>query len=759
MKCPSCRSDNPSDSRYCGKCGSAIEGTAPTLSYSPAEEATVRETLKLKPGDAFGERYTIIEEIGEGGMGRIYKAADHELGITVVLKMIRPDLSSRPHMIEQFRKETLLGRSVSHENVVRIHDLGEINKIKYISMDFIKGENLLELIRASGTLSLATCLQIAIQVCQALKAAHQKGIIHQDLKPQNIMIDYSGQVFVTDFGLARSLSASSGRRSDKSYGTPKYFSPEQARGQPSDERADIYSFGAVLYEMTTGGPPFKADTVDSYIQKHCAEKPVPPSRINADIPPACDKIILKCLEKGKEDRYQTVDDLLRDLEIQKLQGHVAGGGIRLKKWQKAGLAATLTILFGVAVYKLFIQHSPPSSGKIPLAVLYAVNNSGDKSLDDQLRWQIPFYLSMDLAQSKYLSILPQDRLMQVLKDLGQMGEEHHLSKTLDRIADAANIAYFILPSFTKSGDGFLFSFTIRKAKTDETLGEPDSVQVQGVEDLFPLVAELSLKVKSKLNLSSEAIAADNRPDLGRITTSSPEAARDYIDGLTAYVRGDYEASIRSLEKAVKEDPNFAMAYLKLAIDSEYVGDYGRIKPYLQKALALVDRVSERDRYLIQGHASYSLDTSPLKAIESYQKLIALYPQDVEGRIALGSIRRNLEEWDLALEQFERILSLDHKNSLALENNVFIYTAKGLYERAIGLCEGGLSIAPEGAFFARQMPLLYLIQGQYDRASAELGKARARMPDDLGLQELDLAAVKDRLNDGKAPARIERVKCL
>ena len=736
MKCPACQSDNPSDSRFCGRCGSAIEETSPTLSYSPAEEEAVSKALRFNPGDKFGERYTIIEEIGEGGMGRVYKAADHELGITVVLKMIRPDLSSRPHMVDQFRKETLLGRSISHENVVRIHDLGEVNKIKYISMDFIKGENLLDLIQTSGTLSLATCLQIAIQVCHALKAAHQKGIVHQDLKPQNIMIDNSGRVFVTDFGLAKSLSGSRAAQSGKSYGTPKYFSPEQARGQGSDERSDIYSLGAVLYEMTTGTAPFKADTVEGYIQKHTSEKPPPPSRLNPAIPTACERIILKCLEKRKEDRYQTVDELLQDLEIQKKLGHVRGGGIALKKWQKAGLAAALILLFGIAIYKLFIQPPPPLPGRIPLAVMYAVNNSGDKSLDGQFRWQIPYYLSMDLAQSKYLSVLPQDRLMQILEDIKHMDEEHHLSKTLDRIADAANVAYFILPSFTKTGENLWVSFTIRKAKTDEALGEPDIVKGKGPGDLFPIIAEMSLKVKSSLNLSSEEIAGDNKPNLGQIATTSPEAMRHYIDGEISYVRQNYQASIQSLEKAIKEDPDFALAYLKMAINFEYVGDYGRLRTYLQEALARVDRVSERDRFLIQGYASSALDESPLRAIESYRKLIELYPQDEEGRTALGAIRRNFEEWDLALEQFDKILSFNPKNALALENKVFIYTAKGWYERAIGLCEGGLSMAPEGGFFVRQLPLLDLIQDRYDRASAELQKALAHMPDNIGLQELE-----------------------
>jgi len=734
MKCPSCRSDNPSDSQYCHKCGSAFEGNSPTVSYSPAEEAVITEVLRFNPGEKFGERYTIIEEIGRGGMGRIYKALDHELGITVVLKMIRPELSSRPHMVEQFRKETLLGRSISHENVVRTHDLGEVNKIKYISMDFIKGENLLELIQTSGTLSLTTCLQIAVQVCHALKAAHQKGIVHQDLKPQNIMIDNSGRVFVTDFGLAKSLSASRVRHSDKHYGTPRYFSPEQASGLESDPRSDIYSLGAILYEMTTGTAPFKADTVEGYIQKHVAERPVPPSRLNPAIPPACEKIILRCLEKKKEDRYQSVDALLVDLEIQKKQSRVPGAGKGINKWQTAVLTAALTILLGVIMFRLFIQRQPPPSGRI--AVMYAVNNSGDKSLDELLRWQIPYYLYWDLAQSKYLNVLPPDRLIQALEDMKQTDEEHHQSKTLDRIADTANVEYFVLPSFTKTGDNILINFTVRKAKTDETVGEPGSVKGKKLEDLVSMVEEMSSKVKSRLNLSPAEVAGNDGQSLGKISTTSGTALRHFIDGEKFYVQRNYVASIRSLEKAVKEDPSFAMAYLNMAISYDYLKNSDEHRTYLQKALTLVDRASERDRYFIQGYASYTLDESPLKAIERFQKLIGLYPQDEAGRVQLGAIYRGLEEWESALEQFERILTLNPRNELALENIVFIYTAKGWYERAIGLCEANVNFPSGGSFFPRQLPLLYLIQGRYDRASVELGRALARMPDNSEVFELD-----------------------
>jgi serine/threonine protein kinase/Tfp pilus assembly protein PilF len=741
VKCPACQSENPPESRYCHRCGSAIGASASqTLSYAPLQEAELTQGLKFNPGDKFGDRYTIIEEIGRGGMGVVYKAEDHELGITVVLKMIRPELSSRPGMIDHFRKETLLGRSISHENVVRIHDLGEVNKIRYISMDFVKGENLCEFMQTAGTLTLSTCLRIALQVCRAVEAAHRKKVIHQDLKPQNIMIDSSGKVYVTDFGLARSVSVSPAHHPGERSGTPKYFSPEQARGEESDERSDIYSLGVILYEMVTGAAPFVADTPAGYIQKHISEKPPLPTKTNPGMPQALEKIILKCLEKEKEHRYQNIGELLNDLELQEKLVRGAGARVRSRKLTKSLMAAALLLFMGVVIFELYqrgrgVHPQPRAPGRTSVAVMYAVNNSGDKSLSAQLRWGIPYYLAMDLAQSKYLSVLPQDSLQQVLLDLKQYDEERHLSKTLSRISEKTNVEYFVLPSFTKVGDNFWISFTIRKAKTDTTVGEPDTIKGERLEDVLSMVDELSAKVKSRLSLSEAEIARDTGQRLDKITTSSLEAVRYYIEAERYYIQSDFRASIQALERAVREDPNYALAYLKMAEDYIYLGEYDKHRECLQKALTLVDRVSERDRYLIQGRGANELNVSPLQAIEIYKKFIDRYPDDEEGYIRLGAIYRNLEEWEPALTQFERVLALNPKHAIALENKTHILAALGRYAEAAAIIEADRQSFLDEPYMLRQLCLLYLIRGRYDRAMSELERALARLPDNLAFMAL------------------------
>jgi len=735
MMCPACQAENAPDSRFCKKCGSSIGEFSGTLTSPEFMEAGLKQERRFSPGEKFGKRYTIIEEVGRGGMGTAYKAEDIELGTTVVLKMIRPELASRPDIIEQFKKETLLGRTVTHENVVRIHDLGEFDKVKYISMDYIKGENLSELIHTSGTLTLATCLSITRQIARALMAAHQKGIVHQDLKPSNVMIDNSGRVFVTDFGLARSVVVPKGFPERRLIGTPRYFSPEQARGEALDQRSDIYSLGIMMYEMVTGSPPFDADSVEGYIRKHISQRPLPPSKINRAVPPSCEKIILRCLEKKKEERYQSMEELLKDLEAQKKPGQSWAGWLLRKKWP--WVAAAAVAILAIIVWRISPAPRPPTPPSLgnSVVIMYAVNNSGDKSLDKLLRWGITDLLTTDLAQSKFFRVFPQNRLMQMLENMNQLEEEWHLSKTIDKIAETENIEYFVLPSFTKAGDSLRIDIKVQRAGAKEIL-KAGSVQGKGTEDLWTMVDDLSLKVKTALNLTQAEIDGDYSQRLDQITTGSPEALRYYVEGQQFLAQGKFEASIRSLEKAVQEDPNYAMAYQALAESYSYLGDYYQQVKYLKKALALVDRVSERDRYLIQGFASILLDDSPLPAIESYKKLTELYPQDENGYAYLGSIYRNNEEWNLAIEQYEKILKINSRSMTPYDNLAFIYNSQGQYEKAKSTLQAARQFFPhEASLILRPSVMISLVHGRYDEAAAQLKRPLSLSPGSVDLSEL------------------------
>ncbi|MFA9454758.1 MAG: serine/threonine protein kinase, partial [Candidatus Aminicenantaceae bacterium] len=399
--CPDCSTRIPIDSLYCKDCGGFVGIKERTRTYTPAEISQFKG-IEFSPGQDFGTRYRIIEQVGRGGMGCVYKAEDLDLGITVALKMIRPEFSKDPRFLQSFKKEMLLARSISHENVIRIHDMGEVDKIKYISMEFIKGENLKELIRTSGKLSIDTAVGIAQQICEALRVAHKKGIVHRDLKPSNIMVDTDGRVHTMDFGVAKSTREHDSKLQKDIIGTPRYFSPEQAEGGEVDQRSDLFSFGIVLYEMVTGQSLYDADDTIVYLHKHIYEPPPPPSKWNEKVPDYLEKIILKCLEKDRDRRYQSVDEILVDLGRQETR-YVTRHERRRRRWY-VGAAAAAVIALAAAGYYLITSRAIPAGASRKVAVMMFENLTGDDSFGHWSRL-IQEFLTIDLGQSKFMRVL------------------------------------------------------------------------------------------------------------------------------------------------------------------------------------------------------------------------------------------------------------------------------------------------------------------------------------------------------------------
>jgi serine/threonine protein kinase len=312
MNCPKCNYENPDDSSFCSKCGAQL--TPSEKAGTSKEETLLTPILELTIGSTFSGRYQIIEELGRGGMGKVYKVLDKEIGEKVVLKLLKPEIAADEKVIERFRNELILARKITHKNVCRMYDLNREKDMPFITMEYVSGEDLKSTIKRVGALNASKAIFIAKQICEGLAEAHRLLVIHRDLKPQNIMIDKQGNSHIMDFGIARSPMTDGLTTSGMMVGSPYYVSPEQVQGKEVDERSDIYSLGVILYEMVTGDPPFTGDIPIAVAYKHTTEKPKNPREVNDQVPEELGRVILKCLEKDKAKRYQSVQELHQELE-------------------------------------------------------------------------------------------------------------------------------------------------------------------------------------------------------------------------------------------------------------------------------------------------------------------------------------------------------------------------------------------------------------------------------------------------------------
>jgi serine/threonine protein kinase len=381
MKCPSCQAENREDSRFCHQCATPLpKDTQPPVAPTKTMLTPFED---LSRGMLFAGRYEVIEELGKGGMGKVYRVYDQKINEVVALKLIKPEIGFNEKAVERFKNELKIARKISHRNVCRLYDLGEYGLAHFITMEYVEGENLKEFIRRAGTLTTGKAVSIAKQVCEGLAEAHRLGVIHRDLKPQNVMIDRQGNVRIMDFGLARFMEAEGVTGSGVMLGTPEYMSPEQVDLKDVDERSDIYSLGIILYEMVTGKVPFEGETPLSIAIKHKSEKPQDLHELNPLVPESLTRLILKCMEKDRAVRYPSAEELLQGLtriekglpsaikEKSKIKGEPFGTKEITVKFtpQKLLIPALLLIIVVLGALMLFKKptrdtrrNQPPFSG-------------------------------------------------------------------------------------------------------------------------------------------------------------------------------------------------------------------------------------------------------------------------------------------------------------------------------------------------------------------------------------------------------------
>ncbi len=733
VKCPQCDTNNPSDSKFCKECATPL----PSSKEIPVTETLETPTEELTRGTLFANRYEIIEELGKGGMGKVYRVEDKKIKEEVALKLIKPEIASDKKTIERFSNELKMARKVAHRNVCRMYDLGEEKGTHYITMEYVPGEDLKRLTRKVEQFSAGKTISIARQVCEGLAEAHRLGVVHRDLKPQNIMVDEEGNARIMDFGIARSLKAKGITGAGVMVGTPEYMSPEQAEVKEVDQRSDIYSLGVILYEMVTGRVPFEGETPLGIAMKHKSEMPKDPREFNAQLPEDLSRVILRCMEKDKEKRYQSAGAVRSELEnIEKgmptteriipekkpLTSREITVKFSIRKLFIPALVIAALVIAVIVIVQFLPQKEalPVPSDKPSLAIVYFENNSGDESLD-HWRKALCELMIADLTQSKYIRVLSSDRLLDILSDLNQTDAKSFSTRVLKEVAARGGSTHILRGGFTKAGEQFRIDAILQEAVTMESIGS-DRIEGKGEESFLSMVDDLTTKVKAHFELSAEAIAGDIDEEIEKITTSSLEALKNYMEGRKYHGTLDYMRSIEFMEKAVAIDPDFAMAYRSMANAYGNMGFRPRLKEYMQKALELSDRLPERERYLIEGDF-YSLSEKTYdKAIEAYKKLLELYPDDLAGNNNLANRYLAIGEKHKAIEHYETNRKSGNISLLGYGNLASVYREVGFYDKAQEVHEEAIKKYPDKAIAHSNLSVHYRMAGKYELALAEINKA-------------------------------------
>jgi serine/threonine protein kinase/tetratricopeptide (TPR) repeat protein len=755
MKCPKCQTENPESSLFCASCGAKLDA-ARELSLFKTE--TLQTSLKeLSTGSTFANRYQIIEELGKGGMGKVYKAFDQEVQAKMALKLIKPEVSADKNTIDRFRNELKIARDISHKNICRMYDLGREGVDYFITMEYVSGEDLKSFIRRSRQLVVGTAIFIAKQVCEGLVEAHRVGVVHRDLKPGNIMIDKEGNAKIMDFGIARSISVKGITGAGVMIGTPEYMSPEQVEGKEVDQRSDIYSMGIILYEMLTGQVPFEGDTPFTIGVKQKSETPRDPKELNAQIPQDLSRLILKCLEKDKERRYQSAGELGADLEkIEKgvptterpipKRKTVTSREITVKfNLKKLALPLSIAIVLiaaGIILWK-FVPHKKVPSASAPkiensIAVISFKNQTGDPSYD-YLQEAIPNLLITNLENSGLFYVATWERMQDVLRQMGVKPARAIDSDLGFELCRREGIKAIAIGSFTKAGDVFRTDVKVLDVESKRLL-KGANTRGTGVESVLASQID-ALSRDMSFGLGIDKSKVESTPfKVADITTTSLQAYEYFLKGKEAYSLVDWEPAKKNLRMALEIDPGFAMAYVYLAWAHHNTGDYRARDDTIEKAMALADRTSQRDRLFLEaGHALF-IEQDYDRHIALLQELVQKYPDEKWAFHYLGDFYlQNRYDAAGAREQYEKWLALDPRASSAISHLIIACALMRDFKKTGELIKLHDAVALPDAYFLIVQSMTYFLMGQFDQALAK-SRESLEMQSDFNLSLMNLTMV-------------------
>jgi tetratricopeptide (TPR) repeat protein len=705
------------------------------------------------PGRVIAERYEILQLLGEGGMGAVFKALDRQLERHVALKIIRPELAASPTVLRRFKQELLLARQVTHRNVIRIFDLGVADGLHFITMDFVQGRDLNALLE-ERRFTVDETIKIIRQVAEALEAAHAESVIHRDLKPHNIMVTGNGKVYVMDFGLARSVEASGLTRTGALLGTPTYMSPEQAKGTAIDTRSDLFALGIIFYEMLTGVIPFKADTVLGSLLKRTQEPAIPPAEVNPAVPAALSDVVMKCLAIDPGNRYQTAAELLRDLRVFQGESSESGAGSASllqarnlavapesaaksgkKKWIFASLAAAVLALAAVLVVPRMAHR--PSKPVAPMTVIIADfdNHTGDPIFSSTLEPA----LRLALQGATFINALDHTRM----NDLGVRLASGALNESkAQEIAATQGLNVVVAGALDRRGSEYRLSLHVVQAITGKVIINADET-ASSRDDVLFAVAKLGTSVRKALGDSTSESA--QRFSMETVTAASLEAVHEYAAGLDLLSQGQREEALKHFSQAVDLDPNFGLAYTGMAAASHNLGRGQDAEKYIRLAITKIDHMTERERFRTRAFLYLQIGDQQ-KCVDAYAALLNKYPSDTGALNNMALCSAHLRKMPMAVEGLRRVVAMLPKRAL-YHVNLSVYSAySGDFQTAAKEAAVTLQLNPSYGLGLQAQALASLGQEQISQAAEAYHNLEKASPSDAATGLADLAVYQGRYGE-------------